>query len=55
MVTRLAGPIGIALGVVAAVVIVVAIVLLRRNEGALEEKAVREMAKGGEAALEPEG
>lgn len=55
VVTRLAGPIGIALGVAAAVVIVVAIILLRRNEGALEEKAVREMAKGGEAALEPEG
>ena len=36
---RLAGPIGIGIAVVAAIVIVVAIVMLRRNESRLEDKA----------------
>jgi membrane protein DedA with SNARE-associated domain len=36
---RLAGPIGIGIAVVAAIVVVVAIVMLRRNESRLEDKA----------------
>ncbi len=47
---RLAGPIGIGIGVVAAVVIVAAIVMLRRNERRLEDKAEAAMKKDNEAA-----
>ena len=43
VVKRLAGPIGIAIGAAAAVVIVTAIVLLRRNERHLEDKAEQAM------------
>jgi membrane protein DedA with SNARE-associated domain len=52
LMTRLAGPIGIGLGVTAAIVIVVAIVLLRRNETRLEEKAEAAMGKDAGAGLE---
>ena len=41
--SRLAGGIGLAMGVVGAVVIVAAIVLLRRNEKRLEDKAAQAM------------
>ncbi len=44
---KLAGPIGIGIGCVAAVVVVVAIVMLRRNEKKLEDKAEAEMRKDG--------
>ena len=46
---RLAGPIGIGIGVVAALVIVAAIVVLRRNERHLEDKAESAMKKDNEA------
>ena len=46
---RLAGPIGIAIAVVAIIVVVVAVVLLRRNEARLEDKAVQAMRNDGEA------
>lgn len=42
---NVSGPLGIGLGVVAAVVLVVAIVLLRRNERRLEDRAEQEMSK----------
>ena len=44
---RLEGPIGIGIGVVAAVAVVIAIVMLRRNEARLEDKAVDAMRKDG--------
>ncbi len=47
---RLAGPIGIGIGVVAALVIVAAVVMLRRNERHLEDKAETAMKKDNEAA-----
>ena len=40
-VTRLAGPVGIAVAVIAALIIVVFLVFLKRNEKRLEEEAVR--------------
>ncbi len=43
--TRITGPLAIGLGVVGAIVLVVAIVLLRRNEARLEDKAEQAMAK----------
>ena len=49
LMTRLAGPIGIGIGVVAAVVIVILVIFLRRNETRLEEKASAEMSKDGAA------
>ena len=45
--SRLEGPIGIGLGVVAAIVLIAAIVMLRRNETRLEDKAEQAMQKGG--------
>ena len=45
---RLAGPIGIAIAVVAAIVVVVAVVFLRRNEARLEDKAEQAMKSDGE-------
>ncbi len=45
LMTRIAGPVAMGLGGVAAIVIVVAIVLLRRNEARLEDKAEQAMAK----------
>ena len=47
---RLAGPIGIAIAIVAAVVVVVAVVVLRRNEKRLEDKAERAMKRDDETA-----
>ena len=49
LVTRIAGPVAIGLGIVAAVAVVTAIVFLRRNETRLEDRAEREMAKHGGA------
>ena len=46
-VKQIAGPVGIALGVVAACCILAAVVFLRRHEKQLEETAAREMAKEG--------
>ena len=45
--SRLEGPVGIGLGVVAAIVVIVAIFVLRRNETRLEDKAEQAMQKGG--------
>ena len=45
---RLAGPIGIAIAVVAAIVVVIAVVFLRRNEARLEDKAEQAMKGDGE-------
>ena len=47
---RLAGPIGIGIGCVAAVVIVAAVIALRRNEKHLENKAEQAMKNDGQAA-----
>ena len=49
LMTRIAGPVAIVLGVVAAVGVVVAIVLLRRNESRLEDRAEQAMAKQDKA------
>ncbi|WP_254070425.1 DedA family protein [Acidisphaera sp. L21] len=49
---KIAGPVGISLGIIAAIVIVVGIVLLRRNESRLEDKA--EKAMGQQADPLPE-
>ena len=49
--THLEGPIGIALGVIAAIVIIAAIVLLRRNELKLEDTAEQAMKRDGETPV----
>ncbi len=51
LMTRLQGPIGIGVGAIGAIVVIVAIVLLRRNEARLEDKAEQAMAKEGGGAL----
>ena len=45
LMTRIAGPIGIGLGAVAAVAVVAAVIFLRRNELRLEEVASKDMGK----------
>ena len=47
LMTKIAGPIALGLAIIAAIVIVVAIILLRRNETRLEEKAERAMETDG--------
>ena len=47
LVSRIAGPVAIGLGIVAAVAVVAGIVFLRRNETRLEDRAEQEMAKHG--------
>ena len=48
LMSRIAGPVGIALGVVAVIVIIVAVVFLRRNEARLEQVAATAMANDPE-------
>ena len=45
LITRITGPLAIVLGLAGSVVIVVAVVLLRRNENRLEDRAERAMAE----------
>ncbi len=45
-VSRLEGPVGIGLGVVAAMAVIIAVFMLRRNETRLEDKAEQAMQKG---------
>ena len=45
-VSRLEGPVGIALGIIAAIAVIIAVFLLRRNEARLEDKAEQAMQKG---------
>jgi uncharacterized membrane protein len=40
-VTRLAGPVGVAMAIIAAITIIIFLVFLKRNEKRLEEEAVR--------------
>ncbi len=47
---QLAGPIGIGIAVVAAIAVVVAVIVLRRNEKRLEDKAEAVMKKDGSTA-----
>jgi membrane protein DedA with SNARE-associated domain len=42
---KIAGPVGITLGVVAVIVAIVAVILLRRNEARLEDKAEQAMGQ----------
>ena len=53
LMTRIAGPIGIGIGAVAAVAVVAAVIFLRRNELRLEEVASNDMAKDGPARPGP--
>ena len=45
---RIEGPVGIGIGIVAAIIAVAAVIILRRNEHRLEQKAQREMNNPGE-------
>ncbi len=48
--TRLAGPVGIGIGIVAAIAVVISVLVLRRNEKRLEDEASRSMGKEGDAS-----